>query len=253
MGKKEIGHAAMKRILSFLLDALEELFMVPVVAIGLAGIAWFIIPDFFRVTLVSQPASASVRQVIEQRSPKFITIKGRFDYSGIRYRCRQNEDLGRCLPEEYLYPFFDESSGEGVYVMTPVDPEVFIVMHPGETAVTAVTEGVSKNDRRYHLFIDIAQISERANMLLKAYRKIDMNRPAIGDLIELLSNKGDAPLRVNEETYLNADYSIYRGASGYFLGVFAIVIVLAGMPLIAFGAASGVENLRRKHRDGPGE
>ena len=239
---------AAKRALSLFVDALEEFYMIPVVALGLAAIAWFIIPDFFRVTLAREPAAATVLQVIERRSPKFVAVKGRFDYTGIRYRCRKNEGLERCLPEAYLYPFFDASTGEGVYVESPLDPEFFIPMHPGETSVTAVTKNVSKNDRRYHLFIDITETSERSEKLLKAYRKIDMNRPAMEDIINLLSASGKAPLKVNEEICLDADYSIYRGFSGWFIGGFAIVIVLAGFTLIAFGTAAGVETLRRKYR-----
>jgi hypothetical protein len=77
-----------------------------------------------------------------------------------------------------------------------------------------------------------------------------MNRPVMEDLINLLSENVKAPLKVNDGTCLDADYSIYRGFSGWFIGGFAIVIVLAGIPLVAFGAASGVDNLRRKYRDG---
>jgi len=78
-----------KRALSRFLDALEEFYMIPVVALGIAAIGWFIIPDFFRVTLAREPAAATVRQVIEGRSSKFVVVKGRFDYTGIRYRCRK--------------------------------------------------------------------------------------------------------------------------------------------------------------------
>ncbi|MCU0843622.1 MAG: hypothetical protein MUC76_01700 [Spirochaetes bacterium] len=241
----------MKRTLSLLLDALEEFYMIPIVALGIAAIGWFIIPDFFRVTLARGPAAATVLQVIERRSPKFVVVKGRFDYTGIRYRCRKNEGPGRCLPEAYLYPFFDASTGKSVYVESPLDPEFFIPMHPGETSVTAVTKNVSKNDRRYHLFIDITETSERSERLLKAYRKIDMNDPSMKDLISLLSASGKAPFKVNDGTYLDVDYCIYRGFSGYFIGGFAIVIVLAGFTLIAFGTAAGIENLRRKYRIPP--
>ncbi len=58
----------MKRTLSLLLDALEEFYIIPVIALGIAAIGWFIIPDFFRVTLAREPAAATVRQVIEGRS-----------------------------------------------------------------------------------------------------------------------------------------------------------------------------------------
>jgi hypothetical protein len=240
----------MKRTLSLLLDALEEFYIIPVIALGIAAIGWFIIPDFFRVTLAREPAAATVRQVIEGRSSKFVVVKGRFDYTGIRYRCRKYEELGRCLPEAYLYPLFDASTGEGVYVESPLDPDIFLPMHPGETVVTAVTKNISKNDRRYHLFLDITETSEWSERRLKAYRKIDMNRPVMEDLINLLSENVKAPLKVNDGTCLDADYSIYRGFSGWFIGGFAIVIVLAGIPLVVFGAASGVDNLRRKYRDG---
>jgi len=238
-----------KRALSRFLDALEEFYMIPVVALGIAAIGWFIIPDFFRVTLAREPAAATVRQVIEGRSSKFVVVKGRFDYTGIRYRCRKYEELGRCLPEAYLYPLFDASTGEGVYVESPLDPDVFVPMHTGETAVTAVTKDISKNDRRYHMYLDITEISEWSERRLKAYRKIDMNSPAMEDIINLLSANGNAPLKVNDGTCLDADYSIHRGFSGCIIGGFAIVIVLAGIPLVVFGAASGVDNLRRKYRE----
>lgn len=223
--------------------------MIPAVALGIAAIGWFIIPDFFRVTLAREPAAATMLQVIERRSPKFVVVKGRFDYTGIRYRCRKCEDLERCLPEAYLYPFFDASTGEGVYVESPLDPDIFLPMHPGESVVTAVTKNISKNDRRYHLFLDITETSECSERLLKAYRKIDMNRPAMGDIINLLSGSVKAPLKVNDEICLDADYSIYRGFSGWFIGGFAIVIILAGFTLVAFGTAAGIENLRRKYRE----
>lgn len=239
----------MKRTLSLLLDALEEFYMIPVLALGIAAIGWFIIPDFFRVTLAREPEAATVLQVIERRSPKFVVVKGRFDYTGIRYRCRKNEELERCLPEAYLYPFFDASTGEGVYVESPLDPDIFLPMHPGETVITAVTKNISKNDRRYHLFLDITETSEWSERRLKACRKIDMNRPAMEDLINLLSGSVKAPLKVNDGIYLDADYSIYRGLSGCFIGGFAIVIVIAGFTLIAFGTVAGVENLRRKYRE----
>lgn len=241
---------AAKRAFSLFLDALEEFYMIPVVALGIAAIGWFIIPDFYRVTLAREPSAATVRQVIERRSPKFVVVKGRFDYTGIRYRCRKYEDLERCLPEEYLYPLFDVSSGEGVYVESPLSPDIFVPMHHGETAIIAVTKKSSANDRRYHLFLDATGISEWSEGVLKAARRIDMNNPSIKKVVTLLSKSGKTPLKVNDETYLEADYSIYRGFSGYFIGGFAIVVVLAGIPIVAFGAAAGVENLRRKYRDG---
>lgn len=239
-----------KRALSWLLDAIEELYLIPVIALGIAAIGWFIIPDFFRVTLAREPAATTVRHVIDGRSPKFVVVKGRFDYKGIRYRCRKNEDLGRCLPEAYLYPIFDASGGEGVYVESPLNPEFFVPMHPGETTIVAVTKKSSTSDRRHHLFLDATEISEWSEGVLKTARKIDMNNPSMEEVVKLLLKSGKAPLKVNDEIYLKADFSIYRGFSGYFIGGFAIIVVLSGIPLVAFSAVAGIENLRRKHKDG---
>ena len=83
---------------------------------------------------------------------------------------------------------------------------------------------------------------------VESYRKIDMNSPAMEDIINLLSANRNAPLKVNDGTCLDADYSIHRGFGLYHQG-FAVVIVLASIPLVVFGAASGVDNLRRKYRE----
>ncbi len=239
----------MKRWITLVLDAIEIFYMVPVVAAGLAAIAYFITPDFFRVTLAGKPAPATVRQVITGTAPKFVTLSGGVDYTGIRYRCRKYNDLPRCIPEEYLYPFFDGSAREGIYIKTKTVPEDFAALHPGKVAVTAVPENVSANDRKYLFYLDASEISERTQKVLDAYKRIDMNRPGTADILRLLSVNRNTPAPVSDRVYLNEEYHIYRGVSGYFIGIFSIVITLAGSVLLVFSVIAGVGEFRARRRE----
>jgi len=234
--------------LNYILKAAAIFWWMPLFLFGFAMILYATLPTFLNVTIKNGPALTTVEQVIKKTSPKFVTIKGHIDFNGIRYAGIYDRDLGRYLPEYYLYPFFDSTAREGLYLKTKAVPEDFIAGHTGNITVTAVLEQVPERHKLYHTFIDSTNLSELAQKRLEAYSSINMKKITTDDILKILSGRKNEPPVINDDIYLDADYETYRGFTAYFWGIIAMLISLSGFVLIFFSFIAGIEELSLKQK-----